>query len=338
MTNPESESLEELTALSLLASETEEHQGSIIGLRIGPYNAALYRRRQALGLTKKQLAAKVGFKTGASIGQIETLRAFPSPEIAKSIADALSITPKELFPEWLKLFTRDKKQPAQIRMELTESEVDPILMRRAYEIETIFTAVDPQNEAESQELREKLYDVLGGMTQRERRVIISRFGLEGKALTLEEVAAEFRLGRERIRTIEAKTLRKLRHSFRKKKLEGLEDQQPGDLRSPQALINGAVNALHQGDRERAIKNLDEVLENYLFDFMIPTGVIDQLKALLKEPGFYRWTDRQMNTFIGCLEVDPALESLYPELEKRVFEEIIPNLCEVEKLKIKAHKH
>lgn len=64
-------------------------------------------------------------------------------------------------------------------------------------------------------LREQLVEVLSTLTPREQRVLILRFGLEdGKSRTLEEVGAEFNVTRERIRQIEAKALRKLRHRSR----------------------------------------------------------------------------------------------------------------------------
>ena len=69
-------------------------------------------------------------------------------------------------------------------------------------------------------LREQLTDVLGTLTAREARVLKLRFGLEdGRARTLEEVGKEFNVTRERIRQIEAKALRKLRHPSRSKKLK-----------------------------------------------------------------------------------------------------------------------
>ncbi len=69
-------------------------------------------------------------------------------------------------------------------------------------------------------LREQLTDVLDTLTNREARVLKLRFGLEdGRARTLEEVGKEFNVTRERIRQIEAKALRKLRHPSRSKKLK-----------------------------------------------------------------------------------------------------------------------
>jgi RNA polymerase primary sigma factor len=69
-------------------------------------------------------------------------------------------------------------------------------------------------------LREQLSDVLHTLTPREEKVLRLRFGLEdGRPRTLEEVGREFQVTRERIRQIEAKALRKLRHPSRSKKLK-----------------------------------------------------------------------------------------------------------------------
>ena len=69
-------------------------------------------------------------------------------------------------------------------------------------------------------LKEQLMTVLETLTEREKKVLILRFGLgDGKARTLEEVGREFNVTRERIRQIEAKALRKLRHPGRSKKLK-----------------------------------------------------------------------------------------------------------------------
>lgn len=77
----------------------------------------------------------------------------------------------------------------------------------------------PQDSAAYTLLREQLEEVMNTLTPREAKVLKLRFGLEdGKARTLEEVGREFMVTRERIRQIEAKALRKLRHPSRSKKL------------------------------------------------------------------------------------------------------------------------
>ena len=78
----------------------------------------------------------------------------------------------------------------------------------------------PQDSAAYTLLKEQLEEVMNTLTPREAKVLKLRFGLEdGKARTLEEVGKEFQVTRERIRQIEAKALRKLRHPSRSKKLK-----------------------------------------------------------------------------------------------------------------------
>ena len=77
-------------------------------------------------------------------------------------------------------------------------------------------------------LKERLGDIMSGLTEREQRVLALRFGLgDGYARTLEEVGKQFKVTRERIRQIEAKALRKMRHPTRIRQLQGfLEIDKP----------------------------------------------------------------------------------------------------------------
>jgi RNA polymerase primary sigma factor len=80
-------------------------------------------------------------------------------------------------------------------------------------------ALPPVDAASRQLLKEQIDEVLSSLTPREQRVLQLRFGLEdGRSRTLEEVGKEFNVTRERIRQIEAKVLRKLRHPSRSRKL------------------------------------------------------------------------------------------------------------------------
>ncbi len=73
-------------------------------------------------------------------------------------------------------------------------------------------------------LKDKMQEVLTTLTERERKVLVQRFGLlDGKPKTLEEVGIEFKVTRERIRQIEAKALRKMRHPTRSKQLKAFLD-------------------------------------------------------------------------------------------------------------------
>jgi RNA polymerase primary sigma factor len=81
------------------------------------------------------------------------------------------------------------------------------------------SVVEPVTAASNELLREQIRDVLGFLSEREREVLEMRFGLnDGKDHTLEEVGKTFGVTRERIRQIEAKALRKLRHPSRSKSL------------------------------------------------------------------------------------------------------------------------
>ena len=72
-------------------------------------------------------------------------------------------------------------------------------------------------------LKDQISKLLDTLTEREQKVLMLRFGLtDGRTRTLEEVGKEFNVTRERIRQIEAKALRKLRHPSRSKHLKGFE--------------------------------------------------------------------------------------------------------------------
>jgi RNA polymerase primary sigma factor len=82
-------------------------------------------------------------------------------------------------------------------------------------------AIQPLDGASKQLLKDEINEVLLTLTPRENKVLRLRFGLEdGRCRTLEEVGLEFSVTRERIRQIEAKALRKLRHPSRSRKLRG----------------------------------------------------------------------------------------------------------------------
>ncbi len=85
-------------------------------------------------------------------------------------------------------------------------------------------SLSPADQADLTMLKEQLLEVLSGLTEREERVLRLRFGLDdGRPRTLEEVGKEFNVTRERIRQIEAKALRKLRHPSRSRKLKDCMD-------------------------------------------------------------------------------------------------------------------
>ena len=86
------------------------------------------------------------------------------------------------------------------------------------------SAVRPIDAASHQLLKEQINEVLSTLHPREQKVVRLRFGLDGdRERTLEEVGREFGVTRERIRQIEAKTLRKMRHPRRSKRLKDYLD-------------------------------------------------------------------------------------------------------------------
>lgn len=86
-------------------------------------------------------------------------------------------------------------------------------------------ALSPDQYASNQLLKDEINSVLSGLTEREEKVLRLRFGLyDGRTRTLEEVGREFNVTRERIRQIEAKALRKLKHPSRSKRLKDFFDK------------------------------------------------------------------------------------------------------------------
>ncbi|HEY4414600.1 MAG TPA: sigma-70 family RNA polymerase sigma factor, partial [Verrucomicrobiae bacterium] len=92
------------------------------------------------------------------------------------------------------------------------------------------TAENPLDITSFSLLKDRISDVLSSLNERERQVLELRFGIgDGNARTLEEVGAQFHVTRERIRQIEAKALRKMRHPTRLKLLNGFLDVDNPDL-------------------------------------------------------------------------------------------------------------
>jgi len=129
-----------------------------------------------------------------------------SSEIAKEM---------ELSSEKVREIVKVSQLPISLESPIGEEEDSPL----GNSIEDR-NALPPVDAASKQLLKEQIEDVLYTLTPREQRVLQLRFGLEdGRSRTLEEVGKEFNVTRERIRQIEAKALRKLRHPSRSRKLK-----------------------------------------------------------------------------------------------------------------------
>jgi RNA polymerase primary sigma factor len=136
-----------------------------------------------------------------------------SDEIARGMSDPRQGPP--YTPERIREIIKVSQEP--VSLETPVGEEDDTHLGDFLPDES---ALAPADAASHQLLKEQVMDVLNSLTQRERKVLELRFGLEdGRSRTLEEVGREFQVTRERIRQIEAKALRKLRHPSRSKKLK-----------------------------------------------------------------------------------------------------------------------
>jgi RNA polymerase primary sigma factor len=133
----------------------------------------------------------------------------------EEIGGRLGMSP-ERVEEVMALFFRE---PISLDMPIGEDEDS-----RLGDLVEDHASLAPTEATSQQLLKEQIDKVLGELTDREKRVLQLRFGLkDGHARTLEEVGKEFNVTRERIRQIEGKALRKLRHPTRSRKLKGYLD-------------------------------------------------------------------------------------------------------------------
>lgn len=87
-------------------------------------------------------------------------------------------------------------------------------------------AINPQDSAEREEIRRLVDDMLRSLGEREQRIIRMKFGFEGgKQLSMEEIGKEFNLSRERVRQLEVKAMRALRHPTRLRLLMAIMDKE-----------------------------------------------------------------------------------------------------------------
>ena len=121
----------------------------------------------------------------------------------------------DLSPEKVREILKISQEPVSLAPPIGEED-DSLLGDFIEDV----TSLGPSDAASHNLLKDHVNNVLGSLNIREQRVLQLRFGLEdGRSRTLEEVGREFGVTRERIRQIEAKALRKLRHPTRSKKLK-----------------------------------------------------------------------------------------------------------------------
>jgi len=193
------------------AQESTNNEDKILKLKIMPYNEHLVNTRKEIGFTQAQVSLMTGINV-FKMGEIETLKRVPTDFEKGEIAATLDKPVEFLFPKELDLMVdtgildeREKyfssPQVQALRMSYTDENIE--------KFEEIFG------------LKGAMNDALKMLTPREQKVLELRFGLGiGRCKTFEEVGVVFNVTRERIRQIEAKALRKLRHPTRSRKLRG----------------------------------------------------------------------------------------------------------------------
>ena len=131
------------------------------------------------------------------------------------VDDRESQGPQSVSPEKVREIMKVSQEPVSLETPIGEEEDSHL-----GDFIPDLASVAPADAASHQLLKEQVEGVLDSLTPRERRVLQLRFGLEdGRSRTLEEVGRDFNVTRERIRQIEAKALRKLRHPSRSRKLK-----------------------------------------------------------------------------------------------------------------------
>lgn len=190
-------------------------------------NNRLKERRDALGLTRAELAEKAGI-CPTSYGRMEALKAKPTTRIGGWRADALKLAgffgvkPDELFPPAMfevddpeKTFTADGDELVRLTALSSKSALQ--------------LTGDPEARIEGQEIRGVIDQLIEGLTQREQDVLKRRFGLDGPEETFADIGVD--MGRldgrrdvrgvtpEIVRQIQAKALRRLRYPWASKVLK-----------------------------------------------------------------------------------------------------------------------
>ena len=180
------------------STEASRQTRLAIGIRKSVFNATMRDERKRRGWTLHHLGLLTGISS-VSLGTYERLLSVPPLDRAQEIADALELALQDIFPSILRALPRAR--PQEMRLSAEEA----------------FEAIE-----ERVLLKAPIGEALATLTRRERRVIEERFGLNGEApKTLEVIGRSFGHTRERIRQIEAKALRKLRHPSRSQFFAGL---------------------------------------------------------------------------------------------------------------------
>jgi RNA polymerase primary sigma factor len=171
---------------------------------------------QSLGKnpSNEEIAFEAGFMPLLTIEETSTLKTFFASKAKTSLNPDLR-RQLELAAQKVEIVLKSAEEPVSLERPIGDEDSSQL-----GDFIEDFDALDPEDVADKTSLREKIEKDLENLTQREREVLELRFGLlDGKDHTLEEVSSYFSVTRERIRQIEAKALRKLRHPTRSKLLK-----------------------------------------------------------------------------------------------------------------------
>ena len=198
----------------MVTNMNQEDKKFTFGVKHTAYNAEMRKRRIEKGWTQKQLAEVCGLGH-QTICKIEGFRHYPGEDRADIIASALDCDTEIMFPKWLEPF-RVTKSSFNTEHIITEQLLPNIVEH--YQLPSNID--DTEEKIDKDLIKEKVRGLLETLSDREAKVLKMRFGLEdARPLNLDEVGKKFGVTRERIRQIEDRAIRRLKHPTRRKKLE-----------------------------------------------------------------------------------------------------------------------
>ncbi len=211
-------------------------------------NNRLKQRRAALGMSQPQFAKAAGVVLGAYCG-LETMKLSPQHkdgswrDIVLSLSAFHAVEPEELFPPAVLAVA----EPVVVR------KVDGLDLRELMSMHQQRLLERPDEVYDRVDASKQIARSLATLTPREEEVIRLRFGLDGGGTwTLEEIAEIFGVQGERIRQVEAKGLRKLRHPERAKKLEPFMPDGKGKKAMQEAIAR--LESVREAERGRYLRN------------------------------------------------------------------------------------
>ena len=200
------------------AATEDAEQGFLVSLRLLTRNTRLFNARKAHGVTQGAVGVAINMARD-KFADIENLKVLPSFVEREDIADYLDLSSDYLFRDSL---LRGIESGVFDKREVQLEEAQIISLTEAARLQPTYDGESEMiKECDRHLLKEQISQVLDKLGQREKRVIELRYGiLDGKCRLLEDIGKEFNVTRERIRQIEAKALRKLRHPARSRMLKG----------------------------------------------------------------------------------------------------------------------